>query len=146
VKRILRYLRGTVDYMLCYQGRYLRLRGYSDADWASNLNERKSTSGYTFLLGGRAITWCSKKQLCVALFTMKSKYVACFVAVQEAVWLRRFLQRLDIVAVLWIQSQSIVIAWLLLLTRRIRNIMEKPNTSRLSITTFETWLQRKKCS
>uniref|UniRef100_A0A2N9HS45 Integrase catalytic domain-containing protein n=1 Tax=Fagus sylvatica TaxID=28930 RepID=A0A2N9HS45_FAGSY len=98
MKRILRYLRGTADYMLCYQGRDLRLRGYSDADWAGDLDERKSTSGYTFLLGGGAITWCSKKQSCVALSTMESEYVACSAAVQEAVWLRRFLQRLDIVA------------------------------------------------
>uniref|UniRef100_A0A2N9FG52 Integrase catalytic domain-containing protein n=1 Tax=Fagus sylvatica TaxID=28930 RepID=A0A2N9FG52_FAGSY len=98
VKRILRYLRGTADYMLCYQGRDLRLRGYSDADWAGDLDERKSIFSYTFLLGGRAITWCSKKQSCVALSTMESEYVACSAVVQEAIWLRRFLQRLDIVA------------------------------------------------
>jgi hypothetical protein len=98
VKRILRYLRGTTDYMLCYQGRDLRLRGNSDADWASDLDERKSTFGYTFLLGGGAITWCSKKQSCVALSMMDSEYVACSAVVQEAVWLRTFLQRLDIIA------------------------------------------------
>jgi hypothetical protein len=98
VKRILRYLCGTADYMLCYQGRDLRLRGYSDADWAGDLDERKSTSGYTFLLGGGAITWCNKKQSCVAHSTMESEYVACSAAVQEAVWLHRFLQRLDVVA------------------------------------------------
>uniref|UniRef100_A0A2N9GHN6 Uncharacterized protein n=1 Tax=Fagus sylvatica TaxID=28930 RepID=A0A2N9GHN6_FAGSY len=86
------------DYMLCYQGRDLRLRGYSDADWAGDLDERKSTSGYTFLLGGGAITWCNKKQSCVAHSTMESEYVACSAAVQEAVWLHRFLQRLDVVA------------------------------------------------
>jgi hypothetical protein len=91
VKRILQYLRGTADYMLCYQGKDLHLRGYSDADWAGDLDERKSTSGYAFLLGGRAITWCSKKQSCVALSTMESKYVACSATVQEAAWLRRFL-------------------------------------------------------
>jgi hypothetical protein len=62
VKRILWYLCGTVDYMLCYQGRDLRLREYSEADWAGNLDERKSTFSYTFLLGGEDITWCSKKQ------------------------------------------------------------------------------------
>jgi hypothetical protein len=84
--------------MLCYQGRDLRLRGYSDPDWVGDLDERKSTSGYTFLLSGGAITWCSKKQSCVALSMMESEYVACFAAVQEAVWLRRFLQCLDIVA------------------------------------------------
>ena len=98
VKRIIRYLRGTADYMLCYQGRDLRLRGYSDADWAGDLDEHKSTSGYTFLLGDGAITWCSKKQSCVALSTMESEYVACSTVVQEAIWLRRFFQCLDIVA------------------------------------------------
>jgi hypothetical protein len=83
--------------MLCYQGRDLHLRGYSDADWAGDLDERKSTSGYTFLLGGGAITWCSKKQSCITLSTMESEYVTCSAVVREVVWLRRFLQRLDIV-------------------------------------------------
>jgi hypothetical protein len=87
-----------LDYMFCYQGRDLRLRGYSDADWAGDLDERKSTSGYTFLLSGRTITWCSKKQSCVTLSTMESEYVACLAAVQETVWLCRFLQCLDVVA------------------------------------------------
>ena len=82
MKGILQYLRGTADYMLCYQGNDLRLRGYSDADWAGNLDERKSTSSSTILLGGEAITWCSKKQSCVALSTMESEYVACSVLVQ----------------------------------------------------------------
>ena len=63
----------------------LRLRGYSDADWASDLDECKSTSGYTFLLGGGAITWCSKKQSCVTFSTMESEYVACSEAIQEVV-------------------------------------------------------------
>jgi hypothetical protein len=67
--------------MLCYQGRDLRLRGYTDADWAGDLDECKLTSGYTFLLGGGAITWCSKKQSCVALSTMESEYVACLAVV-----------------------------------------------------------------
>lgn len=70
VKRILRYLRSTMDYMLCYQGGELLLQGYSDADWASDLDERKSTTGYNFLLCGGAISWLSKKQPCVALSTM----------------------------------------------------------------------------
>uniref|UniRef100_A0A2N9E7P1 Reverse transcriptase Ty1/copia-type domain-containing protein n=1 Tax=Fagus sylvatica TaxID=28930 RepID=A0A2N9E7P1_FAGSY len=78
-------------------GRDLHLRGYSDADWAGDLDERKSTSGYTFLLGGGAITWCSKKQSCITLSTMESEYVTCSAVVREVVWLRRFLQRLDIV-------------------------------------------------
>ncbi|KAH9686018.1 hypothetical protein KPL70_014192 [Citrus sinensis] len=50
IKRILAYLKGTTDYSLCYQGSGLRIVGYLDADWGGDLNERKSTSGYAFLL------------------------------------------------------------------------------------------------
>ena len=97
MKRILRYLKGTIDYSFCYQGKELRLMGYSDADWAGDLDERKSTSGYTFLLNNGVITWRSKKQTCIALSTMEAEFIACSAAVQEAVWLRRFLQSLGIV-------------------------------------------------
>lgn len=97
VKRILRYLKGTEDYVLCYQGTNLRLIGYSDADWGSDLDERKSTSGYAFLLNNGAITWSSKKQSCIALSTMEAEYIVCSSAVQEAVWLRRFFQHLGVV-------------------------------------------------
>jgi len=62
--------------MLCYQAPDLRLVGYNDVDWGGDPNERKSTSGYAFLLNGGAITWCSKKQTCVALSTMEAEYVA----------------------------------------------------------------------
>ena len=74
----------------------MRLRGYSDADWASDRDERKSTTGYAFLLSGAAISWCSKKQSCIALSTMESEYVACSAAAQETVWLKRFFQSLRV--------------------------------------------------
>ncbi|KAL0293770.1 UNVERIFIED_CONTAM: Retrovirus-related Pol polyprotein from transposon TNT 1-94 [Sesamum calycinum] len=98
VKRILRYLKGTSNLALCYHGGSLRLVGYSDADGSADRDERKSTSGYAFLLGGVAITWCSKKQLCISLSTMEAEYIACTSAVQEAIWLRRFLKSLRISA------------------------------------------------
>lgn len=97
VKRILRDLRGTSDYMLCFRGADLRLRGYTDADWGSDPDERKSTSGYVFLLGGGDISWSSKKQKCVVLSTMESEYIACSATVQEVVWLWRFLESLNLV-------------------------------------------------
>jgi hypothetical protein len=97
VKRILRYLTGTMDYVLCYQGLDLRLIGYSDANWGSDLDECKSTSGYTFLLNNGAITWSSKKQPYIVLSTMEVEYVACSAAVQKAVWLKRFFQHLEVV-------------------------------------------------
>ena len=71
--------------------------GYSDADWGSDLDERKSTFGYAFLLNNGAITWSSKKQPCIALSTMEAEYVACSATVQEAIWLWRFFQNLKVV-------------------------------------------------
>ena len=94
VKRILRYLKGTSDYALCYQGSDLRLVGYSDADVGGDEEERRSTSGYTFLLNNGAICWSSKKQTCIALHSMEAEFVACTAAVQEAVWLKRFIEHL----------------------------------------------------
>ncbi|XP_033510051.1 secreted RxLR effector protein 161-like [Nicotiana tomentosiformis] len=95
VKRIMRYLKGTADYAFCYQGcKDLRLVGYSDADHGGDLDERKSTSGYIFLLSDGAISWSSKKKSCVSLSTMEAEYVALASAAQEVVWSKMFLEHL----------------------------------------------------
>jgi hypothetical protein len=52
-----------MDYALCYQGKDLHLVGYSDANWGSDLEERKSTIGYAFLLSNGSITWSSKSNI-----------------------------------------------------------------------------------
>ncbi|XP_073317213.1 secreted RxLR effector protein 161-like [Primulina huaijiensis] len=98
VKRILRYLKGTTNYFLCYQGKDLTLKGYIDDDWGGDLDECKSTSSYAFLLNDGCISWRSKKQTCVSLSTMEAEFVACTSAVQESVWLKRFLCHLGIVS------------------------------------------------
>ena len=59
--------------------------GYSDADWAGDVNDRKSTSGYLFMMNGGAVTWKSKKQSCVALSTAEAEYVALSSAAQQCV-------------------------------------------------------------
>ncbi|XP_070020287.1 secreted RxLR effector protein 161-like [Nicotiana tabacum] len=92
MKRIFRYLKGTADYSLCYNGNNLYLRGYTEVDWASDRNDRKSISGYAFLLNGGAISWKSKKQTCTTISTMEAELVACASAVQEGVWLKRFFE------------------------------------------------------
>ena len=56
VKKIMRYLKGTTDYLLCYRGYDLHIRGYIDADWGGDLDEWKSTSGFVFLLNNSAIS------------------------------------------------------------------------------------------
>ncbi|XP_075088370.1 uncharacterized protein LOC142170372 [Nicotiana tabacum] len=61
------YVKGTADNSLCYSGNDLYLRGYTDAEWAGVRNDRKSTSGYAFLVNGGAISWKSKKQTCTSL-------------------------------------------------------------------------------
>jgi hypothetical protein len=65
VKMILRYLKGTINYSLCFQEENLQLMGYIDTDWRRNLDERKFTSGYIFLLNNGAISWSSKKYSCI---------------------------------------------------------------------------------
>eukprot|EP00253_Pinus_taeda_P009996 PITA_09996 len=76
VKWVFRYLRGTSDYGLCYQGRLgldkmLDIHGFVDADWARDLDQRRSTSGYVFNLFVGAVSWMSKKQYVVALSTKR---------------------------------------------------------------------------
>ena len=81
VKRILRYLKGTSDHVMCYQGKDLCLAGCTYVDWVSDLDQHKSTSRYAFLLNNCAISWTSKKQSCISLSTVEAKYVACSSAI-----------------------------------------------------------------
>jgi hypothetical protein len=61
VKHIFRYLQGTLQFKLCFRGLALQgLVGYCDADWAGDLEDRKSTTGFIFMMGGGAISWSSK--------------------------------------------------------------------------------------
>ena len=94
VKRILRYIRGTLDFGLKFCAKDsddFTLLGYSDSDWAGCVDSRKSTSGQIFLLGGCAISWRSKKQSIVALSSTEAEYVALCEAAQETTWLRNLL-------------------------------------------------------
>jgi hypothetical protein len=94
VKRMFRYLRGTVNLQLVYQGDLGPLRGYSDADYAGDIETRRSTSGYLFSLGSAAISWSSKRQPTVALSTCEAEYIAQTQAAKEAIWLQRLIQEL----------------------------------------------------
>ena len=91
VKRILRYLKGTINHGLCFQSNNDTLSGFCDADWGGDLDTRRSTSGYLFMIGGATVSWSSKKQATVAKSTTEAEYVALSFAAQEAIWLRRLL-------------------------------------------------------
>ena len=89
IKHIMLYLNGTWNYGLLYdKEKVTDFMGYSDADWAGDLDDRRSTSGYVFKLSGAAVSWRSKKQSCVALSTAEAEYMALASATQEAVWMQ----------------------------------------------------------
>ncbi|PHT51150.1 Retrovirus-related Pol polyprotein from transposon TNT 1-94 [Capsicum baccatum] len=89
VKWILRYLRGTSVDCLCFGGTDPILKGYTDADVAGDLDNKKSTTGYLFAFSGGAISWQLKLQKCVTLSTTEAEYIAATEAGKEMVWLKR---------------------------------------------------------
>lgn len=98
-KHVLRYLKGTVNQELCYKRSdvNLKLVGYSDADWAADHIDRRSTTGYCFSLSetGPVISWKSKKQRTVALSTCEAGYMALSATVQESMYLVQLLSAMD---------------------------------------------------
>ncbi|KAH6574698.1 hypothetical protein BASA83_013826 [Batrachochytrium salamandrivorans] len=91
VKRILRYIKYSLDHSLTFSGKSIHLTGYCDADWGGDLDSRRSTSGYVFFLGNSCISWRSSKQTVVALSTAEAEYVAATTATQELLFLKTFL-------------------------------------------------------
>ena len=97
VKRVMKYLQKTKDYMLTYRkSEKLEVIGYSDSDFAGCQDSRKSTSGYIYMLAGGAISWKSIKQTLVASSTMATEFVACYEASNQGIWLRNFITGLRI--------------------------------------------------
>ncbi|XP_055601451.1 uncharacterized protein LOC129750515 [Uranotaenia lowii] len=95
-KRVLRYLKSTMDHELVLGSGQHKLEAYSNADWASDAASRKSNTGYMFLLSGGPICWASKRQTCVALSSTEAKYVALAECCQELVWIKRLLRDFNI--------------------------------------------------
>lgn len=73
---------------------YNELYGFCDSDYAGDLQTRKSTSGFIFLLYGAPVSWSSKRQSCVALSTTEAEFIAAAEAAKEAIWLQRFMHEL----------------------------------------------------
>jgi hypothetical protein len=99
VKRIMRYLKGTLDLKLCLAGKDVSLRGYCDADWGGDANERRSTTGYVFFVGVGAISWNCKRQPTIALSTTEAEYMATSQCTKEAIWLRKLMADVGLVQV-----------------------------------------------
>lgn len=95
VKRIIRYLINTKHLCIKYQGSE-SLVGYSDSDFAGDMDTRKSTTGYLFMLNGGPISWASQKQPCVALSTTEAEFMAACEATKSLLWLKQFFKEIDI--------------------------------------------------
>lgn len=88
LKRVMRYLLGTVEKGITFEKRGsldigLHLQGHSDSDWANDVDTRKSTTGYVFTLTGGAVSWASRRQTIVAQSTAEAEYVAACEAAME---------------------------------------------------------------
>jgi hypothetical protein len=96
-KGVLRYLCGTRDYGIFYSANSSsKLTGYTDSDFARDVDTRRSTAGYTFILANGAISWSSKRQATVATSTTEAEYIAAAAAVKEALFERTLLRDLGI--------------------------------------------------
>eukprot|EP00112_Aurelia_sp_Birch-Aquarium-sp1_P005022 Seg157.1 transcript_id=Seg157.1/GoldUCD/mRNA.D3Y31 product="Retrovirus-related Pol polyprotein from transposon TNT 1-94" protein_id=Seg157.1/GoldUCD/D3Y31 len=99
IKRVLRYVKGTLDQGLKFESSSdcdITPHGYADADWAGDATTRKSTSGYIFNLAGATVSWKSKRQTVAALSSTEAEYIALCLADQEAIWSRSLLASLGL--------------------------------------------------
>jgi hypothetical protein len=95
VVRILRYLKSAPGKGIMFsKNDHLDVEGYTDADWAGNLADRKSTSGYFTSVGGNLVTWRSKKQKVVALSSAEAEFRGMAKGLCELLWLRRLLSEI----------------------------------------------------
>jgi hypothetical protein len=95
IKRVLRYIKGTLDYGLkILRSSTSDLVAYSDTDWAGCPDTRRSTSGYAVFFGDNLVSWSSKRQQTVSRSSAEAEYRAVANAVAEISWLRQLLQEL----------------------------------------------------
>lgn len=93
-KRVLRYLKGSIQLGLSYEAAHSPIRAYVDADWGNCTEDRRSFTGYVFMLNGSPVSWDTKKQRTVALSTTEAEYMAMAECAKEAIYLQRFMREL----------------------------------------------------
>ena len=111
VKLILRYLKGTSRVCLCFGSDKLVLNGYTDVDMVGDMDSRQSTFVYMMTFVGRAVSWQSRLQKCVALSSTEAEYIVVTKATKELLWMQKFLQELGLSQekyVLYCDSQSAI--------------------------------------
>jgi hypothetical protein len=88
MRRILRYIKHTLKCGIFYETKsQLQVHGYTDVNWAGNVSNRRSTSGFMFSFGSGAVSWSNKKQPIVALSSKEAEYRSIAIVACEVVWL-----------------------------------------------------------
>lgn len=96
VKRVFKYLKGTLNYGITYSSDSNIIQGLSDSNWGGLMGDKcKSTSGYVFYVYGSLVSWSSRKQPTVALSSTEAEYIALCSASTQALWLINLLDELD---------------------------------------------------
>ncbi len=115
IRRIMKYLANTSDIGLSLVPTHtgtIDAEIYSEADWAGDRTNRRSTSGCIMTINGAAIQWNSKQQVVVALSTMEAEYIASSAGVQECMWISQLLKELQLTTCdttkLWCDNQSAI--------------------------------------
>jgi len=97
VKRILRYLVGTENHGLVIQrNQHKSIIGFSDADWATDTDDQKFTTGYCIYFGANIVSWSSHKQKVVSRSSTEAEYRSIAAVLAEILWLTSLLQELHI--------------------------------------------------
>ncbi|TQD68987.1 hypothetical protein C1H46_045480 [Malus baccata] len=112
VKRILRFLKGSLDQGMWFKKCPLHLTAYSDADWAGCVFDRRSTSGYCIYLGSNLISWSAKKQPTVARSSTEAEYRSLAHTAAELTWICKIFKdvafHLTIIPTLWCDNVSAI--------------------------------------
>lgn len=97
IKRIVRYLKGTIVYVLCYpKGNNLIVQAFTDVDWAGSVDDHKSTSGATFYLGGCLVSWLRKKKTSIFLSTAEVEYIVVATCCTEVLLMKKMFQDIKV--------------------------------------------------
>ncbi|KAK6116290.1 hypothetical protein DH2020_049966 [Rehmannia glutinosa] len=97
LKRVLRYLAATSNFGLNFtKSSTLQITGYSDSDWATDLDDRKSITGFCVYLGDNLVSWCSKKPATVSRSSTEAEYRSLSHYATEVIWIRNLLTELHV--------------------------------------------------